>query len=250
MEPHATAPAAAALRGKVALVTGASSGIGAETARALASLGMRVALTARRADRLDDLAEDIPAGAAFTYPGDITDHAFIDDLMARVPADLGSLDVVVNNAGMLTSAPFDEIDIDKACAMVRLNVEAAYRVTFLALRRFKAQGHGHLVNVSSVLGTKVRANYGAYAGTKFAIEALSEGLRMELAGTRIRLTVIEPGLVMTELHDEFPEHPSQTLRLEKALEPADIARAIVYALAQPAHVNIARLMALPSDQAT
>jgi NADP-dependent 3-hydroxy acid dehydrogenase YdfG len=177
------------------------------------------------------------------------DATFVDALPDRVAADFGRLDAVVNNAGMLVSGGYDEIDVDRACAMVRLNVESAFRLSFRALRTFKAAGGGHLLNVASVLGTKVRPGYGAYCGTKYALEALSEALRMELAGTRIRLTVIEPGLVMTELHDHLPEHPSARMGDAKVLEPIDIARTVAFALSQPAHVNVARIMALPSDQA-
>jgi NADP-dependent 3-hydroxy acid dehydrogenase YdfG len=133
--------------------------------------------------------------------------------------------------------------------MVRINVEAAYRVAYTALRHFRGAGAGHLINISSVLGTKIRPTAGAYAGTKYAIEALSEALRMEVAGSAVKVSCIQPGLVMTELHRDIPVHPRETLGVERPLVPADIARMVLFLAELPDHVAVPRLMILPQDQA-
>ena len=159
----------------------------------------------------------------------------------------GRCDVVLNNAGTIEVGPIQTIDIDKVCVMVRVNVEAAYRVAYTFIRHFQAQGKGHLINLSSVMGTKVRSTAGAYAGTKYAIEALSETLRMEVAGSDVKVTCIEPGLVVTDLHRDWPVHPTKGMGIEHPLQPEDVARCVAFFLTQPAHVLIPRIMMLPSD---
>jgi NADP-dependent 3-hydroxy acid dehydrogenase YdfG len=129
--------------------------------------------------------------------------------------------------------------------MVRVNVEAAYRLAYTALKHFKKVGEGILLNTSSVMGTKVRPTAGAYAGTKYAIEALSEALRMELANEDIQVVAIEPGLVLTELHDQWETHPSESMNISDPLQPADIARCVRFILEQPSRMRVARLMVLP-----
>jgi NADP-dependent 3-hydroxy acid dehydrogenase YdfG len=149
----------------------------------------------------------------------------------------------------MLAGKIETIDIDEVCRMARVNVEAAYRMAYTALRHFKKAGFGHLVNTSSVLGTKTRPGAGAYAGTKHAIEALSEDLRMEVAGSGVKVSCIEPGIVLTELHDKFEVHPRVSMGIEKPLEAEDIARCIRFVLEQPAHVCIPRMMVLPAEQA-
>jgi NADP-dependent 3-hydroxy acid dehydrogenase YdfG len=141
-----------------------------------------------------------------------------------------------------------DVDIEKMCKMIRVNVEAAVRLTYVAAKHFVKVGSGHLINVSSILGTKVRPNAGVYAGTKYAIEALSEALRMELAKTNIKISVIEPGVVNTELQNHFAVHPREALGITQALEPSDIARCVRFLLEQPAHVRIPIMMVLPGEQ--
>ncbi len=231
----------------VAIITGASSGIGEATARALAAEGMRLVLTARRADALEALARDLPS--AISVPGDITDPELPATLISSALEAFGRCDVVFNNAGVMEVGTVESADVERICRMVRVNVEAAYRMAYVALRQFRRQGSGYLINVSSILGTKVRPGAGAYAGTKFAIEALTEALRMELAGTAIQVCAVEPGLTRTHLQDHFPEHPAQALGLRQMLEPEDIARAVVFVLRQPAHVRIPRILVMPGEQA-
>lgn len=232
------------LSGKVAVITGASSGIGLAVARELHSHGMQLVLTARSADRLAQIQSELQAATVY---GDITDPALPQKLLETALSTFGRCDVVLNNAGMIESGPIESINIDKVCEMVRVNVEAAYRVAYTFIRHFKAQGQGHLINMSSVLGTKVRPTSGAYAGTKYAVEALSEALRMEVAGTPLAVTCIEPGLVMTQLHRDWPVHPSESMNISQPLQPEDIARCVSFILSQPAHIRIPRLMILPSE---
>lgn len=233
------------LQNQTAVITGASSGIGAATVRELSAAGMNLVLSARRTEHLQQLASDL--NSAVIVPGDITEPLLPQKLINAAVVQFGSCDVVFNNAGMLTVGTIDEISIDRVCDMVRVNVEAAFRMSYTALKHFQTIGRGHLINTSSVLGTKVRVTAGAYAGTKFAIEALSEALRMELAGTEIKISCIEPGLVMTELHQELAVHPTKSMNVTHPLQPEDVARCVRFILEQPSHIRIPRLMLLPSD---
>jgi len=235
------------LKDKAALITGATSGIGLAIAESLAKAGVRLVISGRRAELLAAHAKRLPECVAI--PGEITDAAFANGLFARAVEQTGGLDIVVNNAGRVATAPIDDIDIDAVCAMVRVNVEAAFRIAHLAVKHFRMRGAGHLINTGSVLGTKVRAQIGAYAGTKHAVEALAEALRLELAGTGIRITTVEPGLVRTDLHRDIARKEGVLPDVAEPLTPADVARSVMFALDQPAHVNIPRIMLLPRDQA-
>lgn len=233
------------LSGQTAVITGASSGIGTAIAENLSQAGMNLVLTARRENRLQESLSKL--GPAAILAGDITDPRLPQRLVDLAVERFGRCDALINNAGILEIGPIDSIDLDRVCSMVRINVEAAFRMAYVAARHFLQQKRGHLVNVSSILGTKTRPTAGAYAGTKYAIEALSESLRLELAGTGIRVTAIQPGLVMTELHSNMEVHPAQAWGMKHPLQPPDIARAVRYALEQPDHVCVARLMVLPEE---
>ncbi len=234
------------LSGQVAIVTGASSGIGAGVAADLRQAGMNLVLTARRADRLERLASEL--GGCAIVAGDIADPELPQRLIDEAVARFGRCDVVFNGAGIMHAAPYTEADIEQFCTMIRVNVEAATRMAYTALKHFQSTGSGHLINVSSILGTKVRPNAGVYAGTKYAIEAMSEALRMEVAKTDIKVSVIEPGVVETELQDHFPIHPREVLGITSPLLPADIARCVRFLLEQPSHVRIPVMMILPGEQ--
>ena len=231
--------------GRVAIVTGASSGIGVAVAKELNEAGMKLLLTARREHRLQKLASELRE--AIFLAGDITDEDLPQRLVETALDQLGGCNVLVNNAGLITIGTVEEIDLERVSRMVRVNVEAAFRMAYVALRQFKLQGNGHLINISSILGVKTRPTAAAYSGTKYAMEAFSEALRLELAGTGIGVSGIGPGLVMTELHDHMPVHPSESLDIQKPLQPADIARSVRYVLEQPDHVRIASMLVLPED---
>ncbi|MEM7539947.1 MAG: SDR family oxidoreductase [Pseudomonadota bacterium] len=231
-----------ALGGKVAIVTGASSGIGEATARRLRSLGMNVVMFARRAERLNALQADLGDGC---YPviGDVNDEAAVSSLIPKALEVFGACDVVINNAGAFAAGPTEKLNAGEVRRLARTNVESAYHVAFEAISHFKAQSHGDLINVSSISGTKVaRAGIGWYAGTKHALEALTESLRMEVGGTDVRVNCIEPGMTQTEIFGE------PITSIENPLQPEDIAAVIESVLRQPRHVTIPRLMILPSSQ--
>ncbi len=230
---------------QVAIITGASSGVGAAVARDLGRAGVKLVVTARRAELLQALAAELEE--TVTIPGDIREPELPRRLLDGALRAFGRCDIVFNNAGVIEAGPIESIDVDRVCDMVRVNVEAAFRVAYVAVQHFKSVGRGHLVNTSSVLGTKVRPTAGAYAGTKFAIEALSEGLRMELAGSGVRVSCVEPGLVMSDLHRDWAVHPRESLGIPNPLEPEDVARCVRFILEQPDHVRVPRLMVLPRD---
>ena len=236
------------LRDKVAVVTGATSGIGRAVAEDLRAAGMRLVVTGRREERLRSLADAL--GDTAFLAGDIVEPALAGQLIETAVARFGRCDVVINNAGVMEVAAVAEIDIDRMCTMVRLNTEAAFRLVYTACQHFLANGGGHVVSTSSVLGTMVRTPFAAYAGTKYALEALSEGLRRELAGTGVSVSCVQPGLVMSELYDSWEVHPSKLRGIDEPLQPEDIARCVRFILEQPAHVRIPRLMVLPAEQET
>ena len=140
----------------------------------------------------------------------------------------GQCDAVFNNAGLMVTGSVEEIDIDKVCEMVRVNVEAAFRMAYTATKYFLSVNYGHLINTSSIAGTKSRDTIGAYAGTKHAIEALSEALRIELAKTGVKIGVIEPGPVQTELFDRVAFDPKKAYGVDRILDPSDIARCVKF----------------------
>ncbi|HEX7128260.1 MAG TPA: SDR family oxidoreductase [Thermodesulfobacteriota bacterium] len=235
------------LKGQVAIITGASSGIGAAVARDLAEAGMRLVVTARREERLRALAEE--TGAVW-LAGDITAPDLPVRLLDTALGRFGRVDVVFNNAGVMDAGPVEAMDVEQIARMVRVNVEAAFRVAYHALVYFKREDRGTLVNVSSILGTRVRPHVGWYAGTKFAVEGLTEALRMEFAGTNVRITAIQPGSTLTELQDHWPAHARGARNRKAPLLPEDIARIVRFVLEQPPHVRIPRVLAVPAEQGT
>jgi len=236
------------LNGAVGLVTGASSGIGRGTARVLAEAGMKLVLTARREAELNALADEFGRDRALPVAVDLLDEAAPQLLIDAAKRQFGRLDVVFNNAGVMVVGDIDGLDLEAACKMIRVNLESATRLAYVALRHFRQQGSGFLLNVSSTLGRKVRPNVGVYAATKFGIEALTEALRMEVAGSEVQVAALEPGLTETHLQDHFATHPAETLGVSQMVQPEDIGRAVRFMLEQPAHVRIPVLMMQPGEQ--
>jgi len=243
------------LDGKVAIITGASSGIGKATAIALAAEGAQVAIAARRGDRLHDLAKQIEAsgGKALPIVTDITDEAQVNDLIHKTHSVLGRIDILVNNAGIGALGTIEEGDPAEWRKQFDLNVLGLLYAIHTVLPIFKAQGVGHVVNLSSVAGRTARAGVGVYNATKWGVNALSEALRQEVHKHNIRVTIIEPGLVATEFIDRITD-PAARQSIEarfKALtplQPEDIAGAIVYAVTQPPHVNVNEILIRPTQQ--
>jgi NADP-dependent 3-hydroxy acid dehydrogenase YdfG len=245
----------AKLDGKVAVVTGASSGIGEATAEALAAEGAAVVVAARREERLSSLVERIEGsgGRALAVSCDVTDEEQAQGLVQRAVEEYGRIDVLVNNAGVMLLSNVGKGLSDQWRTMFEVNVLGLLYATEAAIRTMKEQGSGHLVNVSSVAGRKVtRTSNGVYAGTKFAVNAISEGLRQELIEDNIRVTIVEPGAVATELPDHITDEDAREslsgLMSIERLQAEDIARAIVYAVTQPDRVSVNEILIRPTQQ--
>ena len=226
------------LNGKVILITGANSGIGKATAELLTEAGMKCLLTARNKERLDALARQLPG--ASVVAGDMIDPALPQQLVDAALSEFGRLDAVFNNAGVMNIGSVEEADLEALCSMVRLNFEAVVRMSYTALRYMKPRGSGFLINTSSLAGLKTFPHLGVYNGTKFAVEALTDALRMELAGSGVKVAVVEPGRTNTE-GQRFD--PAQGM-----LAPEDVARCVRFILEQPEEVLVSRLLVVPARQ--
>ena len=244
------------LEGKVCLVTGASSGIGEATALRLSKAGAAVVIGARRADRLEALAERINSegGRALPVEADVTDERQARALVERAASELGRLDVLVNNAGVMLLGPVDGADTSEWRRMVDVNVMGLLYCTHAALPIMREQTSGHIVNISSVAGRIARAGTAVYNATKWGVGAFSEALRQEVLYYNIRVTVVEPGMVETELGDHVT-HPlaiealTQMRQSMKApLAAGDIAESILFALSQPERVSVNEMLVRPTEQ--
>lgn len=241
---------AAGTDAKVALVTGATSGIGKAIADRLIREGFRVVLNGRSfagQSGSPTIAESptILGPSIVLNSADLLDERTPQALLDSAVESFGRLHYVFVNAGTIESAPIETIDIEKMCTMLRLKVESSFRLIYTVLKHMKKQGYGHVFITSSVLGTKTRENSGANAAGNHALEALAESLRMELSDTDIQITCIEPGLVSTNLHRDWPVHPKELLNIGSALTPEDIADAVWDVMLKKDYIRIPRLMILP-----
>jgi NADP-dependent 3-hydroxy acid dehydrogenase YdfG len=247
------------LNGTVALVTGASSGIGEATARRLASQGSKVALVARRAERLESLAEEIrdAGGEALVIEADVTEREQAEGAVERAASELGRLDVVINNAGVMLLGPIADAPVEEWETMVHVNVLGLLYTAKAALPHLLdaaggERGCADLVNISSVAGRQVRMGSGVYNATKHAVGAFSESLRQEVTGRRVRVSLIEPGAVSTELSShnrpEIRETISKRFADMERLEAEDIADAIDYVVTRPARIAVNEVLIRPTDQ--
>lgn len=235
---------------RVAVITGASSGIGEATARALVSNGHRVALLARRAHRIEALADELGNGA-IAIEADVTDRDSILAAAERVQQELGGADILVNNAGVMLTAPFNSDQREEHRRMVETNLLGAMTVTEVFLDQLRANGGGDLVNISSVAGRVAPAGFAAYSATKWGVNGWSEALRVELQPD-IRVIVIEPGAVATELSDHITHDDSKRAAkeyLDVALPPGDIAGIIAFAVSLPKRVTLNEVLVRPTVQA-
>jgi NADP-dependent 3-hydroxy acid dehydrogenase YdfG len=250
----------AGLTGTAALITGASSGIGRATARALARQGAAVALVARRSDRLQELALEIGrAGApAVAIEADITDRAQAFGAVARASAELGRLDIVVNNAGLMLNGPVEGAPVEEWDRMVSLNVRGLLYIAHGALPHLLRSAErqprqvADLVNLSSIAGRKANAGSAVYNLTKFGVGAFSESLRQEVTERHVRVSVIEPGATVTELFDhnrpEIQAMMSRRLADFERLEAQDIADAIEYVVTRPRRTAVNEVLIRPTGQ--
>jgi len=250
---------AESLNGTVALVTGASSGIGEATAAALATAGATVALVARRKDRLDALAASLP-GKSLVIEADITDQAAAASAVERTVSELGRLDTVVNNAGVMLLGPAVGAPLEEWERMVDINVKGLLYVTHAALPHLLSAAESSprevadLINISSVAGRVARAGSGVYNLTKFGVTAFSESLRQELAERHVRVSVVEPGAVATELTDHLRPEIFAAARSRfqsvEVMESEDIADLIAYVVTRPRRVALNEVLVRPTNQGT
>ncbi|ACZ77491.1 MULTISPECIES: SDR family NAD(P)-dependent oxidoreductase [Dickeya] len=249
------------LNGTVALVTGASSGIGHATALVLAAQGASVALVARRQERLEALVRQIEevGGTAFAIPADITDRGQAEAAVQQVIDRFGHLDILVNNAGLMLLGPIVGADPDEWERMIAINQKGLLYMTHAALPHLlEAAENGlrrvaDIVNISSIAGRVAWANYGVYNMTKFGVNGFTESLRQEITKKHVRVGVLEPGGVDTELgsHNSGPMRESidTFYKTTEVLQSEDIAEGVAYMVTRPRHTSVSELWIMPTDQA-
>jgi NADP-dependent 3-hydroxy acid dehydrogenase YdfG len=242
------------VEGKVVVITGASSGLGAATARLLSEQGALLALGARRKDRIDALADELSSelGKTIAVQMDVTQREQVKNLIDTAVKAYGRIDVMINNAGLMPQSLLESLKVDDWDRMIDVNIKGVLYGIAAALPYMKEQKAGHIINVSSVAGHKVGPGGAVYSATKHAVRALSEGLRQEVKPYNIRTTVISPGVVATELPDSVTD-PAVIGRIRKLYEeiaiPADsFARAVAFAISQPDDVDINEILFRPTRQ--
>ena len=240
--------------GKVIVITGASSGMGAASARYLADKGASVVLGARRSERIEALAAEIVdgGGKAVAVETDVTSRDDVANLVDTAVATFGRIDVLINNAGLMPLSPLDRLKVDEWDRMIDVNIKGVLHGIAAALPHMRAQKSGHIINVSSVAGHKLFAGSAVYSATKFAVRALSDGLREEMAPHNIRTTIISPGAVRTELLDHISEKDVQQANQEYVGQvgvPAEtFARLVAFAINEPDDVGINEILFRPTAQ--
>jgi NADP-dependent 3-hydroxy acid dehydrogenase YdfG len=243
------------LRGRVVVVTGASSGIGAATAKMLSGEGAKVALAARREDALAGAQAGLEARAeSLVLPTDVTERGQVKALVERAEAELGPVDALVNCAGVMYFTLMQNVRADEWDRTVEVNCKGALNCVGAVLPGMVERGRGHIITVSSDAGRVVFPGLAVYSASKFFVEALSKGLRLETAGTGVKVTTVQPGNVATDLlalsgDEEALERYGQPTGA-KVLDPEDVAASIVYALSQPEHVAVNEVLVEPRDEPT
>jgi NADP-dependent 3-hydroxy acid dehydrogenase YdfG len=242
------------IEGKVVVITGASSGLGEAAARLLSAQGAAVVLGARRAERLRSLADELAAsgGKAKVLTTDVSDRFQVQALVDAAVQAHGRIDVMINNAGLMPQALLERLQVDEWDRMIDVNIKGVLYGIAAALPHMQRQKSGHFINVSSVAGHKVNVGAAVYAATKFAVRALSEGLRQEVKPYNIRTTVISPGAVATELPNSVTD-PQAAERIRNfyaaSAIPADsFARTVAFAISQPDEVDINEIIFRPTRQ--
>ncbi len=238
--------------GKVVVITGASSGLGAETARHLVREGATVVLGARRIDRLEALANELGLGEEAVVKTDVTDRTQVEGLVDQAVKTHGRIDVMLNNAGLMPHSPLERLKVDEWDRMIDVNIKGVLYGIAAALPHMKEQKSGHIINVSSVAGHKVRPAGVVYSATKHAVRVISEGLRQEVKPYNIRTTILSPGAVATELPDSISEPDvAKGIRdfYDQYAIPADsFARCVLFAMSQPEDVDINEILFRPTSQ--
>lgn len=243
----------AGIAGKVVAITGASSGIGEATARHLAARGARVVIGARRTDRLESIAADLRQGGAEAEPValDVTRRDSVADFVRRAQDRFGRLDVIVNNAGLMPLAPLAALHVEEWERMIDVNIKGVLYGIAAALPLFQAQGHGHVINISSIAAYRVFPSATVYCATKSAVNFITEGLRQEHRD--IRTTIVSPGVTDSELANAVTHRESaawlEEYRNLGIIPPEAIARAIAFAIEQPPEVDVSEIVVRPTAQA-
>ncbi len=244
------------LQDRVAVVTGASSGIGAAVGRALGREGVHVALAARRPDALHEVQAglDQQRGAAksLVVPTDVTDRRQVKSLVARTEQELGPIDILVNCAGVMFYTLMRNLRQDEWERTVEVNCKGALNCIGAVLPGMLARGRGHIVTISSDAGRRVFPGLSVYSASKFFVEALSQGLRLETAGTGIKVTTVQPGNVATDLSSLSTDAEALELYAQpsgaRVLDPEDVAGSVLYALRQPDHAAVNEILVEPRDE--
>lgn len=244
------------LTDRIALVTGASSGIGRATALHLAAQGASVVVTARRSSRLDTVVAEIDesGGTALAIPADVASLDAVRAVVEGTVEHFGALDILVNNAGIMKIAPITENRVEDWTRMVDVNVKGVLHFLSAALAVMLERGSGHIVSVGSLAGRRPFPGGTVYSATKFALRSLAWGLHLELGSAHgIRVTDIQPGFVSTELLDHDPDTAAaweDAWEDRRTLEPEDVAKAIAFAVTAPDHVSVSEILVRPTDQPT
>jgi NADP-dependent 3-hydroxy acid dehydrogenase YdfG len=241
------------LKGRVALITGASSGIGEGAAIALAAAGVKVALSARRADRLKTLVDKITAdgGEAIALVGDITDEAAARDAVEQTVNQLGRIDILINSAGGMQPGWVENADVTLWRNLMELNFFGTLHTCTAAIKHMRAQGSGDIINISSTAGRRAIGMLNPYCSSKFALTAMTEGLRQEVGAHGIRVCIIEPGATKTEISegvvdDKFRDHLRDHVSKDGAMTVEDIAESILFVVALPARANVSEILIRPT----
>jgi NADP-dependent 3-hydroxy acid dehydrogenase YdfG len=241
--------------GRIALVTGASSGIGEGTALALAAAGAVVAVSARRADRLESLVQRIQAGGgkAISLPGDLTDEAVARGVVADAVRRLGRLDILVNSAGIIQPGRVENADASQWRRALDVNLLATLHTCSAAVGPMRAQGGGDIINISATAGRRAVSPYGPHAASKFGLAALTENLRQEVGAHGIRVCVLEPGATSTEASAPIADAGHRQLvhdhvNKQAAMKPEDVAAAVVFILSLPARANVSGMLIRPTAE--
>jgi NADP-dependent 3-hydroxy acid dehydrogenase YdfG len=239
------------VKDKVVVITGASSGLGEAAARRLAQNGAKLVLGARRLDRLQVLAKELSLGAGAAVQTDVAKYAEVKRLIERAVQSHGRIDAIINNAGLMPLSPVERLKIDDWDRMIDVNIKGVLYGVAAALPHMKAQMSGHIINVSSVAGHKVRPGSTVYSATKSAVRVISEGLRQEVKPYNIRTTIISPGAVASELPESITE-PDIAENVHKVYEyaiPAEsFASMVMFAMSQPEDVDVNEILFRPTRQ--
>lgn len=244
------------LTGKVALITGASSGIGEGVAKALASKGAKVGLAARRTEKLDKVLKEIEkaGGEGLAIEMDVTNKSSVILGVDMLKNTFGSIDILINNAGLMPAADIDAFKTDEWDMMIDVNIKGVLNLTAAVLPELIQQKSGHIINLSSIAGRKLFKGLAVYCGTKYFVAAFSDILRMEIGKKHnIRVTSIQPGAVATELYEQisdktYKENMEGLSQQMTFLSPEDIANSMIYALESPDYVDVSEIFILPTDQ--